>query len=154
MARTPGEIRSEVILRMKGAIAAGKTASSFLREMQAADLGYRRTTFLADYRSVGNIEKKTGLLKYVRKDYTPSPALYAETTWDLSREYFYKLKVQTRLRPGEPVEEKWINIVGDKPMTPREWESEIIARWAGMYRGVREEVVKIEPILAIRRVEE
>jgi len=150
---TPGTKRSAVILKMKAAIASGVSASSFLTKMKAEGLGYRRTTFLDDWRSVGSIEAKTGLLKYVRKDYVPSPKLYAESRWNLSREFFYKVKVTTRLRPGEPLQTRWINIVGDKPMTPREWEESIIEKWAGKYRGIKEMIVKIEPELALRRVQ-
>lgn len=148
---TTGQIRSEVIVRMRAALKTGMSGAAFFRELRERGLSYRRTTMLADWRSAGNIEKKTGLLKYVRKDYLPSPALYAEVTWKLSREYFYKLKVHTRIRPGEPVQEKFINIINDRPMTPGEWESEIQTLWAGMYRGVVEEVVSIEPILAVRQ---
>ena len=152
MAKTTGQIRSEVILRMKGAIAAGKSASAFLGEMKAADLGYRRTTFLADYRSVGNVEKKTGLLKYVRKGYQPSPALYAEVQWNLSREYMYKVRVDTRIRPGEPLESRFVNIVGDRPMTPAELDSEIQKMWGSWYPERREEIERTIPETAIKRV--
>ena len=151
MAKTPGTIRSEVILRMKAAVESGKSASGFLSEMREAGLGFRRTTFLSDLRSVGNVEKKTGLLKYVRKGFQPSPSLYAETEWNLSREFFYKIKVQTRLKPGEPIESRFINIVTDSPMSPGEWEEQVKQLWATKYRGVVEEVVKIEPILAMKR---
>jgi len=125
MATSTGIIRAEVIQRMKGAIAAGKSASKFLSEMKVAGLGYRRTTFLADYRSVGNVKAKTGLLKYVRKDYQPSPRLYAEVNWNLSREYMYKIRVESRLEPGKPIESRFVNIVSDRAMTPGELESEI-----------------------------
>lgn len=152
MAKTTGIIRSEVILRMKAAIKTGQSASAFIRDMREQDLGYRRQTMLADWRSVGNIQKKEGLLKYVRKDYLPSPGLYADVAWDLKREFFYKLKVQTRLRPGEPLTEKWINVTSDKPLTPGEWETEIKTKWSDIYRGVREELVSIEPILAMKKV--
>jgi len=152
MALSTGTKRSAVILQMADAITAGKSAGAFLKEMQAKGLGYRRTTFLADWRSEGNIEKKTGLLKYVRKDYLPSPALYADVSYKLSREYFYKIKVHSRLRPGEPIETRFANIVNDRPMTPGELETEVRGLWVGMYRGVREMVVKIEPVLAMKRV--
>ncbi len=151
MARTPGSIRSEVILRMKGALSAGKSASSFLNDMKAAGLGYRRTTFLADWRSVGNIEAKTGLVRYVRKDRVPSPRLYAEVTWNLSREFMYKVKVQTRLAPGKPLEERFVNIVSDRPMTPGELETEISQQWGGWYPERREEIVAVIPETAVRR---
>jgi len=152
MVKSAGEIRAEVIQRMTGAIAAGKSASSFLREMQAAGLGYRRTTFLGDYRSVGNVKKKEGLVRYVRKDYTPSPALYAEVDWQTSREYMYKMKVQTRLKPGAPLEERFVNIVTDTPMTPRALESEVQKMWGSWYPERKEEIEQVIPETAIRRV--
>ncbi len=152
MAKSIGVVRSEVILRMKGAIKAGSSATAFIAEMRESGLSYRRTEMLSDWRTVGNIEKKTGLLKYVRKDRVPSPSLYAETKWDLSREFFYKVKVHTRLKPGEPFQERFVNIVSDKPMTPGEWETQIKDLWTGLYRGVDEQIAKIEPVLAIRRV--
>jgi len=152
MARSVGEIRAEVIQRMSGAIAAGKSASGFLREMQAADLGYRRTDFLGDWRSVGAIEKKEGLLRYVRKDYQPSPVLYAEVTWNISREYMYKLKVKTRLSPGEPIAERFVNIVTDNPMTPRQLETEVQGMWGGWYPEGREQVIEVIPETAVKRV--
>jgi len=152
MARTTGEIRAEVIQRMAGAIAAGKTASKFMTEMQTAGLGYRRTTFLGDWRSVGNIAKKEGLIRYVRKDYQPSPELYAEVNWNLSREYMYKVRVQTRLRPDLPTEERFVNIVTDSPMTPRQLETEIQKMWGSWYPERREEIDQVIPETAVKRV--
>jgi len=152
MARTAGTIRSEVILRMKGAIEAGKTASAFLREMQAADLGYRRTDFLSDWRSVGEIGKKDGLLKYVRKTYQPSPELYAEVGWNVSREYMYKIRVETRIRPREPIESRFVNIVTDRPMTPGELELEVQRAWGTWYPERREQIERVIPETAIKRV--
>ena len=152
MAKPGGIERASVIPRIKSAIKAGKSASAFVRDMRAAGLGYRRTDMLADFRSAGNIEKKTGLLRYVRKDRLPSPALYADVSWKLSKEYLYKLRVQTRLRPGEPIEERFVNIVTDRALTPGEIEREMILRWGGWYPERREELVSIEPILAVHKV--
>lgn len=153
MARTPGSIRAEVIQRMVGALEVGKTASAFLREMRTAGLGYRRTTFLDDWRSVGNIEKKEGLIQFVRKDYQPSPALYAEVTWDLSREFMYKISVHTRLAPGEPLEKRFVNIVNDKPMTPGEIETRVREMWGAWYPERREILEEVIPETAFRRVD-
>ena len=152
MAKPGGIERAAVIPRIKSAIKAGKSASAFIRDMRAAGLGYRRTDMLADFRSAGNIEKKTGLLRFVRKDRMPSPALYADVSWKLSKEYLYKLKVQTRLRPGEPETERWVNIISDKPLTPGEWERELVLRWGGWYPERKEELGSIEPILAVHKV--
>ena len=152
MAITLGQKRAEAIQRMAGAFAAGKSASAFIKEAAARGISYRRTEMLADWRSVGNIEKKTGLLRYVRKDYLPSPGLYAEVDWRLSREYLYKIKVHTRVMPGEPIEQRFVNIVTDKPMTPTEIESEIQESWGRWYPERREEITAVIPETAVRRV--
>jgi len=152
MARTAGEIRAEVIARMKVAIGAGKSASAFIRESRTAGLAYRRTTMLADWRTVGDIEKKTGLLKYVRKDYVPSVELARAEGWKLSREYMFKVKVQTRIRPGAPVVERFVNIVNDTPMTPRQIETEVQKQWGKWYPERREEITAVIPETAIHRI--
>lgn len=151
MAKVGGIARASVIPRMKAAIAAGRSASGFIADMRKAGLGYRRTTMLADWRNVGNIEKKTGLLRYVRKDFQPSPAIYAQVDWELSREYLYKLKVHTRLRPGEPIQERFVNIVSDRPMTPREIEEEVAVSWGDWYKESRDQILAITPELAVHR---
>jgi len=151
MAKEGGIGRAASIPLMKAALAAGKSASRFITEMQAAGLAYRRTTMLADWRNVGNIEKKTGLLKYVRKDRQPSPELYAQVDWQLSREYLYKLKVQTRLRPGEPMEERFVNIMSDKPMTPGEIEQGVILSWGDWYGELQQQIINVTPELAVHR---
>jgi len=137
---------------MSAAIKAGQSASKFIAEMREVGLSYRRTTMLSDWRGVGNIEKKEGLLRYVRKDYQPSPALYAEVEWNLSREYMYKVRVNTRLRPGEPVESRFVNIVNDKPMTQGELETEILGSWGSWYPERREEIVSTIVETGLQRV--
>ena len=151
MAKTTGVIRSEVILRMKGAIKAGKSASAFIRDMRDRGLSYRRTDMLSDFRNVGNIEKKTGLLKYVRKDYLPTAAVATVRDWNLSREYLFNVRVKTRLAPGKPTEDRFVNIVSDRPMTPREIETEVQKSWGSWYPERREELVAVIPETAIRR---
>lgn len=151
MAKVGGIARASIIPRMKAAIAAGRSASGFIADMRKAGLSYRRTTMLADWRNVGNIEKKTGLLRFVRKDRLPSPALYADVTWDLSREYLYKLKVHTRLRPGEPLTERFVNIISDRPLTPGEWEEEVLTSWGDWYKESRDQILAITPELAVHR---
>jgi len=151
MAKVGGIARASLIPRMKAARAAGQSASRFIADMRKAGLSYRRTTMLADWRNVGNIEKKTGLLRYVRKDFIPSAAIYAQVDWDLSREYLYKLRVDTRLRPGEPITERFVNIVSDKPMTPREIEQEVLTSWGDWYAETRGQIVTITPELAVHK---
>ncbi len=151
MAKPQGKERAAVMQRIKAAQAKGLSATRFISDMKAVGLSYRRTTMLADWRSVGNVVKKTGLLKYVRKGFVPSPALYAEVSWNLSQEFLYKIKVQTRLYPGKGLDEHFVNIVSDKPMTPGEWESEVAGLWDVIYMREKGVIVKMEAVLAVRR---
>lgn len=145
MAKSTGIIRAEVRHRMSAAIAAGKSASRFLTEMKTAGLGYRRTTFLADWRTIGNIKEKEGLLKYVRKDRVPSPRLFAETADRYSREYIYIMNVKTRLAPGEPIESQLVSIQSDRQLTPAEMESEVYEDWGGWYPERMDQIVVVIP---------
>lgn len=114
--------RAIVIAKMRKAFRIGQSASSFLTDMKAQGLSYRRTDMLADWRSVNEIEAKEGLLRFVRKDYKPTQRVIAEVDWKISTEFMYKVKVQSRLRPDEPVTERFVNIMQDRPLTPAEVE--------------------------------
>ena len=152
MAKVGGIERSSVILRMKSAIESGQTASSFISTMKEAGLSYRRSTMLADWRSIGNIESKKGLARYVRKDRTPTARVVADVEWNLSREFMYKVRVETRLRPGEPLETRFINIMTDKPLTPGEVESQAQGLKAQSPKLSEKEVVGIILETVFRRV--
>ena len=152
MPRSTGQVRSEVIMRMKAALQAGKSASAFIRDMSKRGLSYRRTEMLSDWRSAGNIEKKTGLVRYVRKGYTPSPATYADVSWNLSREYMTKVRIESRIRPGAPVETRFVNIVHDTPMTPEQLESEVRKQGGNWYAERRNEMLVVIPETALHRI--
>jgi len=152
MATLQGATRAAGQLVIKSAAKRGLSSTETMRELAAKGLSYRRTTMLADYRTAANIKEKEGLLKYVRKDYTPSPRIYAESTHALSREFQYLMTVQTRLRPGEPLEKRLVSIISDRPMTPRELETEIYDLWGAWYPERRGQVVATIPETAIRRV--
>jgi len=152
MAKPQGVQRAEVIQRIKGAITEGLSASKFITEMKEAGLGYRRTDMLNDWRSVGNIQKKTGTLRNMRKDYFPSASTYAQVTWQTSREFMYKVRVETRISPDEPSESRFVNIVSDKPMTPRELETEVEESWTGWYPDRAGEIDTVTPETAMQRV--
>lgn len=111
-------IRSEVIARMRPAFRKGVSASTFLADMKAAGLSYRRTDMLADWRNVNELERKEGALRYVRKGYYPTEKTIAQVDWQISREYMYKVKVQARMLPDEPLKERFVNIMSDTPLTP------------------------------------
>jgi len=152
MATSTGFIRAEVIQRMSKAIAAGKSAGKFLTEMRSAGLGYRRTTFLADWRASAGIAKQADTIKYVRKGYVPTTAIAEAKEWKLSREYMYKMQVATRLRPGEPITTRFVNIMSDKPITIGEAEERVADIWAEDEKYVHEEITGITPIAVVRKV--
>ena len=144
--------RSAVLMRMKSAIASGMSASRFIRDMRSAGLSYRRQTMLADYRSVGNVSKKEGTARYIRRDFRPTAKTTADVTWDLSREYMNKVKVLTRTAPGEPITERFVNIMSDRPLTPRELEESVLENldaWSDSIPGI---VERVTPWTILRRV--
>jgi len=114
--------RATVIAKMRGAFRKGVSASRFLADMKAAGLSYRRTDMLGDWRSVNEVEKKGGILRFVRRDYYPAKTAMAQVEWALSQEYMYTVKVESRLRPDAPLKERMVNVPSDNPLTPREVE--------------------------------
>lgn len=149
-----GIIRAETIARMRGAIRKGISASSFISQMREVGLSYRRTDMLADWRSVGQIEKKKELLKYVRKDRYPTEKVLAAVTWEISKEFMYKVKVQTILKVGEPITERFVNIMSDVPMTPAMVEAEVEQQWGEWVVSGQTPIVSMQAWSAVRKVME
>lgn len=121
--------RAQVIGLMRGAFRRGQSATSFLQDMKAEGLSYRRTDMLADWRSVNELEAKKGLMRFVRKDYYPTKTVIAAVEWELSQEYMYKVKVKSRIEPGVPITERFVNIMSDVPMTPTMVEQAVTEKW-------------------------
>lgn len=122
--------RATVIGLMRGAFRRGQSASSFLGDMKAKGLSYRRTDMLGDWRSVNELERKAGAMRFVRKDYYPATKSIAAVEWALSEEYMYKVKVESRLRPGDVLTDRFVNIMSDSPMTPAMVEQAVVEKWA------------------------
>lgn len=149
-----GIVRAETIAKMRGAIRKGLSASRFITDMRAVGLSYRRTDMLADWRSVAGLEVKEGLLRYIRKDRYPTERSIAAVDWAVSKEYMYKVKVQSVLRLGEPITERFVNIISDVPMTPRMVEAEVEERWGEWEKYAPELVTGIQAWSAVRKVME
>lgn len=149
-----GIVRAETIARMRGAIEKGISASRFIRDMREIGLGYRRADMLADYRSETEAKEKDGLLRFVRKDRYPAERTIAAVDWAVSKEYMYKAKVQTILRPGEPITERFVNVMSDIPMTPAMIEAEVEERWGDWPVSGQTPIVTITPWSAVRKVME
>ncbi len=149
-----GIVRAETIARMRGALREGLSASRFIADMRAVGLSYRRSDMLADWRSVNQLEVKEGLIRYVRKDRYPTQKTMAAVTWETSQEYMYKVKVQSTIRVGEPLTERFVNIMSDVPMTPEMIESEVEERWGEWEKYAAEVLVGIQAWSAVRKVME
>ena len=147
--------RAIAIGRMRGALDRGLSFATFFKELQRLKVPtYRRTTMLSDWRAVGELEQKKDLLKYVRKDYYPTERSIAQNPWKLSREYMYKVRVESRLRPDEPLVSRFVNIMSDDPMTPRMIEQAVVEKWREWEKYMDETIEVIAPTTAIHRTVE
>lgn len=147
-----GIVRAEIIARMKGAFEQGLSASRFIADMKARGLSYRRTDMLADWREQSDIKVKDGLLRFVRKDRYPTSAVIASIKKEVTWEVMYKVKIHSVLRPGEPVTERFVNIVSDAPMTPTMIEAEITEQWAEKEKYIAETITQLQVWSAYKRI--
>lgn len=143
--------RATVIAKMRKAARAGQSASTFIREARSEGLSYRRTTMLADWRSVNDVEKKDGAFRFVRKDRFPAVKSMAEVEWKLSQEYMFKVKVQSRTSPGEKPTERFVNIMSDVPLTPQQVEAQVTERWGEWELYAKEEMVGLQVWTAVHK---
>ena len=150
--RSAGEIRAETIARMRGAFREGLSATRFIGEMKTAGLSYRRTEMLSDWRSVNELERKKDLLRYVRKDYYPTEKTIAAVSWELSKEYLYTVKVRSRLDPGQPITDRFVNILSDIPMTPGQISQAVIEKWVEWEKYQTEIIEDLVPWTAVHKV--
>jgi len=144
--------RANVIALMRGAFRRGESATTFIWDMRQRGLGYRRTTMLSDWRTVNELEKKKGLMRFIRRDYYPTAIAVAEVEWMLSQEYMYKVKVQSRLSPDVPITERFVNIMADTPMTPAMVEQAVIEKWTEWEDYTAEAIEKIQVWTGVHRV--
>jgi len=145
--------RPSAILRMPNAILRGLSATGFLRELHGMGLSYRKTLFLSDWRSVSGIEAKKDLIKYVRKDRIPSARIVPDVEWELSREYMHKVKVWSRLKPDDPLTERFINVMSDNPMSPLEIESQVESMWGQWEKYAQESLEGMKVVTTYHRIE-
>lgn len=145
--------RGPIIARMYEAVKAGWKVSKFMQEMREAGFRlYRKTDLLRDWRAVAGIEEKKDRLKYVRKDYMPKFTEMAESTWGWAKEFNYKMRAFSQISPGEPLTEYTVTIQSDVPLTRGQMESQVFDKWSSWEVYGSERLVKVEPIVAIRRV--
>ncbi|GAI52377.1 unnamed protein product, partial [marine sediment metagenome] len=130
------------------------SASKFITDMREVGLSYRRTDMLSDWRSVNELEVKEGLIRYVRRDRYPTEKTIASVDWAVSKEFMYKVKVQSIIQPGMPLTERFVNILSDVPMTPTMVEDEVLTRWGEWEKYQAEDVKGLQVWSAVRKVME
>jgi len=136
---------------MRAAFRKKQSVSSFRQDMRDKGLSYRWSDMLSDWRTVNEIEAKKGRMRFVRKDRYPTKLAIAEVDWLLSQEYMYTVKMQSRLRPGEPQVDRFVNLMSDEPMTVTMIEQGIIEKWAEWEDYTAETIEKIIPWSAAHR---
>ncbi|MBA7568924.1 hypothetical protein ES708_10661 [subsurface metagenome] len=103
-------------------ISTGYTANKALGFLKTQNLGYRRTSFLADWREFTGREAKKDVIKYIRKDYKPTTATMSTTTDNLRDQYKYVYKIKGRDSiTGEEKELSWAHTT-DELMTMKDVE--------------------------------
>lgn len=108
--------RAEGIARARKLIREGVSASRWVTDMKALGISYRKTTMLADYREVLNLEKKKGLARFVRKGYVPAVFMAHLDIWEMSYEYMYKVRSTNIKFPGAEPVITFVNIMSDVPL--------------------------------------
>ena len=144
--------RAKVIQLMRKAFRAKESFNRFYSDLIGTGLRYKKTTMLGDWRSVNELEKKQGLLQYVRKDRIPGKQAIAQVSWEISREYMYVAIVRSQLAPGEPIAEQKVNIMQDRPLTPREVEALTWQMIQKQSPKTIEQVVEIVPWAVVQRI--
>ncbi len=112
----PRAMAQSFLVRM---VKEGLTANEALEKLREMGLGYRRTTFLEDWRQVADIPKKADYLKNVPRKYAFTDAVTVEKEWYMTRKYNVVFKVTgTDLQTGEKDIERYYTIATDerKPM--------------------------------------
>ena len=144
--------RAEAIARMPNAFRQGQSIAAFILEMRGKGLSYRMSDMYADWYAATNILAVEGAMQHIRKDYYPTEKTMADVTWYLSKEYMYKVKVYSRLREGEPLTERFVNILSDKPLTPAMIEQAVVQKWSEWEDYTKEAIEKVTAWTALHRV--
>lgn len=79
---------------VKKAAMEGLGANRTLSLLKEMGLGYRRQTFLADYRKFAELPKKANVIKYVNRKYRLSKSLFVEPRGFMSRRFAFISKIK------------------------------------------------------------
>jgi hypothetical protein len=144
--------RAEAIARMPNAFRQGQSVASFILEMRGKGLSYSTSAMYADWYAATNVLAVEGAMRHIRKDYYPTEKTMADVTWDLSKEYMYKVRVFSRLRVGEPLTERFVNILSDIPLTTAMIEEAVVEKWSEWEDYTKEAIEKVTAWTALHRV--
>ena len=102
----------------------GWTTGAALSYLKSQGLGYRRQTFLADWRQFSGAERKRDPLKAIPKKYKPTweTIQMSETRQVAKLHYSYKVEGMDTFT-GERTEE-WITVASDQVLTMEQAEAE------------------------------
>lgn len=144
--------RARLLLLMKKAFREKQSGTSLYWKLRAEGRVIRKTDFFRYWSTVTQIEQKTGRMRFVRKDRLATKADMVEKPWyRMSAEYMYKVKVFSRLRPDEPMVERFVNLMSDDPLTAGEITQGVIEKWAEWEDYTAEALEKIIPWTAVHR---
>lgn len=142
--------RAKVLHLMRGAVRKGQSRTAFIKDMKAKGLEYPRKLMYSDWSSITEVIAKDGMLQFVRRDAYPAEKSMATVEWAIEGEYMYKVKVHSRLKPDEPMTERFVNIVSAEPMTPAMIEQAVTEKWSEWEDYTAEAIEKITPWSAFR----
>jgi len=112
-----GTVRAMAQPYLEAFASQGLSANKALRKLREMGLGYRRTDFLADYRTYTGREKAKDVAKYIRKDRYPTEATMFPDVRNLKNKYQSLIRYEYMdLRTGE-VKTKSFYIGYDRPLT-------------------------------------
>jgi hypothetical protein len=121
---------------LEGMAARGISANEALRTLREMGLGYRRTDFLADYRTYTGREKAKNVAKYIRKDRYPTQATMVADVRNLKDKYqSHVVYSYIDRRTGEEKTD-YLFIGSEKPMMVGEIESvarDVLSNYADTY---------------------
>lgn len=145
--------RPTAILQIPDAISRGLSVTGFIKELKLQGLSYRKTLMLSDWRNVSGTETRKDRFKYVRRDRRPAMQDLADVDWDMSQDYMYKARAWTREVEGEELQERFVNIMSDRPMSPKEVEEEISGRWTDTEKYGQARLERIQVVAGWHKIE-
>jgi hypothetical protein len=134
----------------------GIGANELLRMLQSSGLGYRRETFLRDYRLVQGLEKEASTLRYVPEHYFPSLKHYPIGKINQPERFLTYVEVEwEHPETGKKIRTYW-SIKHDTLLTPKQIKEEVLMDLEvtesppePVYEGYVS--VKVIPVKGVRR---